>query len=241
MTTEIVREGEVAYAKPLPRALLRDARLSWAARALFGFLWDLPSGWRPTAAHLATMGPDGRDAIRGRLRELAEVGALRLERIFRDDGKLAGTRWVLRAAHLWAVESPLRSSDAPAESRTSRESGFPTLGEANAKVHQLEGSPTEGSPTTTSDVWHDALELEIEAAAPVRNPAGLRRAIVARYRANGGPDPEILARVRERQNAANACRDHARTEAERLAALQRQADATPLPYRLVRAPKGGAS
>ena len=43
MTIEIRREGEINYAKPLARALLRDSRLSFGARGLFAYLWDLPA------------------------------------------------------------------------------------------------------------------------------------------------------------------------------------------------------
>jgi hypothetical protein len=52
---EIRREGEVNYSKPLARALLRDSRLSFGARGLFAFLWDLPGGWRTNTAHLASI------------------------------------------------------------------------------------------------------------------------------------------------------------------------------------------
>lgn len=230
MTDQLIREGEVRFAKPLPRALLRDVRLTWGARALFAFLWDLPTGWRPTAAHLATMGPDGRDAIRARLRELEAVGALRLERIPGTAGKLAGTRWVLRAAELWAREAALSPSNGTAERRACRQPDFPTLGGDDAKVHQCEGSPTEGSPTTGGggelpEAWRKALELEIATAAPVRNPVGLRRTILARYRANGGPDAEILAELAQRDDAARKRTERERAQAEHLARIQCEADA----------------
>lgn len=61
---EIRREGEINYAKPLARALLRDERLSFGARGLFSYLWDLPAGWKTNSNHLATVSPHGRDAIR---------------------------------------------------------------------------------------------------------------------------------------------------------------------------------
>lgn len=45
MADSLVREGKVSYAKPIHRALLRDARLSFGARGLFAFIWDLPRNW----------------------------------------------------------------------------------------------------------------------------------------------------------------------------------------------------
>lgn len=63
MSDELVRIGEVHYSKPMARALLRDVRLSFGARGLFAFLWDLPKGWKPNLAHLVTMNPKGREAV----------------------------------------------------------------------------------------------------------------------------------------------------------------------------------
>ncbi|WP_312781713.1 hypothetical protein [Acidovorax temperans] len=122
---EMVHEGRESYAVPQHRAALRDARLSWGARGLFNFLWDLPSNWKPNAAHLAEMGPEGRAAVLSRLAELQKIGALRLEKL-RDPGnkKLSGTRWVIVTPVRWAREAPLKK----AEIRKNRESENLTLG-----------------------------------------------------------------------------------------------------------------
>ncbi len=139
----LVREGEVSFAKPLPRALLRDRRLSWGARALFAFLWDCPGGWRPRIAHLSKMGPEGKDAVRARLRELERVGAMRVEPIQGDGGLFEGKRWVLIAAERWAVESPLfldNEGMGKTEDRETRSSVKPRIVEPNTKVHRGKGS-----------------------------------------------------------------------------------------------------
>lgn len=224
MTDFLVREGHVAFAKPLPRALLRDRRLSWAARALFAFLWDLPLGWRPNARHLAQMGPDGRDAVRARLAELEAVGALRFEPIpAGEGGRLAGRRWVLRAAEMWAVEAPLATEPPPngrfTDDRIFRFSENPIFGKSAPKVHREEGSAVL-TPTTTPSAppatvgggggpppqWGEAaaLEVEVAAASPtgVRNRAGLRKKILARYAIEGGPDAEVVAELARRRDAA---------------------------------------
>lgn len=113
---EIVHEGRVSFAVPMHRAAMRDARLSWGARGLFAFLWDLPAGWRPNAEHLVGMGVEKKDAVRARLRELQKVGALRLEPIQGDRGTLAGKRWVIVSPERWAREASLRSAGAIADS-----------------------------------------------------------------------------------------------------------------------------
>lgn len=96
---------------PFHRAAIRDARLSWGARGLFGFLWDLPRGWRPNVVHLVSMGLEGRDAVRARLAELEAVGALRREPLQLPTGKFSGTRWVVVSPSIWAREAPLRGGE----------------------------------------------------------------------------------------------------------------------------------
>ncbi|MFE1573411.1 hypothetical protein ACFIQG_16525 [Comamonas odontotermitis] len=111
---EIVHEGRENYSVPIHRAALRDGRLSWGARGLFNFLWDLPRNWRPCVAHLVEMAPEGRDAVRARLHELEKIGALRFDRL-RDEQtkKILGSRWVIIAPQKWARETPLKTTDRP--------------------------------------------------------------------------------------------------------------------------------
>jgi hypothetical protein len=136
---EIVREGEIDFAKPLPRALLRDSRLSFGARGLFAFLWDLPNGWSPCLEHLVKMTPEGRDAIRARLGELQRVGAIRIEAKREDEdgntlprGQISGRRWVLASPARWAIEAPLSVKGKIQLSEN------PIVGESPSKV--LQGS-----------------------------------------------------------------------------------------------------
>lgn len=140
MSIEVRREGAIAFAVPIPRALFRDVRLTFGARGLFAFLWDLPQGWVLRLDHLVKMGPEGRDAIRARLRELEQVGAMRIEAIRAASGRVAGKRWVLIAADRWAIEAPLaretlQDGDST-EERISRSSVEPIIGKPDAKVLQ---------------------------------------------------------------------------------------------------------
>ena len=139
----LVREGEMKFSKPIARAVLRDIRLSFGARGLFAFLWDLPARWRPNIKHLAGMGMEGKDAIRSRLRELEAVGAIRIEPIRNEaDGTVAGRRWVIVAADRWAIEFPLRMTNAGIpEKRVFRESVEPIGGRSAHKVNHEQGYP----------------------------------------------------------------------------------------------------
>lgn len=227
MADTLVRVGEVAFSKPIARAVLRDSRLSFGARGLFCFLWDLPPGWRPRASHLASMGPDGRDAIRSRLAELEKVGALRIDRIRNHDGTLAGKRWVLIAADRWATESPLSANKS--EERDSRSSAQPIIGNPVAKVHQAEGSampqakaatrapallhgsaavayssPHKKRRTTTSGIvtWHDDDQVEARRLELENSVDDLTAAVNAAIAAGRSPVPGVVATILEAQKKA---------------------------------------
>jgi len=147
---EIRREGEVNYSKPIARALLRDIRLTFGARGVFAWLWDLPHGWRANSAHIASQSPQGKDAVKTILRQLEAVGAMRVEVIRGEGGKLAGKRWVLVSPDRWAVEAPLSSKSTPepeatpgatsTEGRVFRPSVKPTIGKPATKVLLDKGS-----------------------------------------------------------------------------------------------------
>lgn len=153
----LIREGEIEFSKPIARAVLRDRRLSFGARGLFIFLWDLPAGWRPNIGHLSRMGPERKDAIRSRLRELQNVGAIRFEPIQSDDGKLHGKRWILVNPQKWARISPLATSsdsEPATEVWEIRESVSQTFGDPDAKGLQFHGSAIHEAELPPQQQWH---------------------------------------------------------------------------------------
>ncbi len=168
MSGRIRHLGLVDYTRPIARALLRDTRLTFGARGLFAFLWDLPEGWVIRRKHLATMGPEGLDAISSRLKELMHVGAMFIEPIREDEdgnpipgGRIAGKRWVLVAPEQWAIESPLAREPSP--DATSTEDGktplsvLPTVGKSAAKVLQgVKGLQAEAAPRAPARGTADA-------------------------------------------------------------------------------------
>ncbi|MDO8465273.1 MAG: hypothetical protein Q7S46_08490 [Gallionella sp.] len=197
MSIEIQREGAVAFAVPLPRALFRDVRLTFSARGLFAFLWDLPEGWVLRLDHLVKMGPEGRDALRARLRELEQVGAVRIEAIRADGGRVAGKRWILIAADRWAIEAPLArkplQDGSSTEERVSRSSVKPIIGKPDTKVSQ-------GVKVLQAAAPHAPARGHADAAAP---QSGKRRTKRASGIVTWMPD-DLLEAVRiEQQHSAD--------------------------------------
>ena len=123
---------------PIHRAALRDDRLSWGARGLFAFLWDLPDGWQLCSRHLAQMGPEKKDAVLARLKELVQVRAIERVRRRSENGLLCGSTWLIYSPNIWAQEAPLspKKNRPPADKEVqcstdgwiSRPSDYPVIG-----------------------------------------------------------------------------------------------------------------
>lgn len=100
----------------------------------------------------------------------------------------------------------IRTSGSP-ESRTGNrpETRSPQKEKEKEDHHHLGVDGRLGGGGERSD-WQEAasIEIEIAAASPrgVRNPAALKKSIMARYSEQGGPDSEVLAEVERRRNAA---------------------------------------
>jgi len=62
------------------RETANDARLSFRARGVLLWLLDKPDDWQTDAARIAQEGPEGREAIRTALNELAKFGYLHREK-----------------------------------------------------------------------------------------------------------------------------------------------------------------
>lgn len=110
------------------RAVLRDCRLSWAARGFYQLLYTLPDGWDFRFSHLVRMSPGGKTQLQGIVLELRIAGALKIEdrRLDAHDaaakneellargeqprfraGNLCGKFWTLVHPDDWAVEFSL--------------------------------------------------------------------------------------------------------------------------------------
>lgn len=212
----LVRDGDMKFSKPIARAVLRDSRLSFGARGLFIFLWDLPIGWRPRVAHLATMGPERRDAIRSRFSELQRVGAMRIEPLRTDDGKVAGRQWVMINPGKWAITAPLSNSTTKTPELVSRKSEDPTVGKSTEKVHLSDASAMEAEEglSHSSDhsqrkrrrkrpsglvTWCDDDELEAKRIEAQYALEAITSAIKLTLRAGRHPVPGIVSIYLEQQ------------------------------------------
>ncbi|MFE0725119.1 hypothetical protein ACFW23_29765 [Streptomyces rochei] len=108
-----IRRGVMAADQftQIANGLFRDARLSYKAKGIFGYVSTHRSGWRVTIADLVRLGPDGRDAVRAGLRELEEYGYLVCERLRHPDGTLGESVYCI-------TDHPAVLSDMPSRVRS---------------------------------------------------------------------------------------------------------------------------
>lgn len=78
----------------VPNHVVRDVRLSWKARGLLVWLLSMPDHWRTSSMALAKQGPDGREAVRTGLSELAAAGYLQRRKTQAADGTWSTSTYV---------------------------------------------------------------------------------------------------------------------------------------------------
>jgi hypothetical protein len=82
----VARNSENPFAN-IPRAMINDARLSWAARGLLAYIFSKPDDWEVRSYDLMRQGGIGRDALRSILQELVLYGYLHREKRRHGDGR----------------------------------------------------------------------------------------------------------------------------------------------------------
>ena len=102
----IIRVHKPARYAVIGNELLRDKRLSFAARGVLTYLLSHAHSWRMQVADLVKQSPAGRDAVYTIIRELKRFGYVRQERTRNSDGTFS---WVTTV-----YEAPQNSPETPA-------------------------------------------------------------------------------------------------------------------------------
>jgi hypothetical protein len=133
----------VKHEKPyvqIDKSALNDARLSFRAKGLYAYLMSKPNDWNINMKHLENMSPkEGREAIRGAMKELRECGYSKRQPIQNlKTGRMAGWETVM-------YETPKLASLAIEDEKLSSPSdGFPSVDKPS--VDKL----TDGKPSSTN-------------------------------------------------------------------------------------------
>lgn len=132
-----VRAAEGKFVQ-ISNAALQDSRLSWRARGILAFVLSMPPDQTLTAKWLESQAPDGREAIRSALLELARFGYYHRER---HKGPRGIWVWdqVLSDAPL-TLSEPTGESDLFAQDSPTY--GNPSVGKPS------DGNPSDKTPNT---------------------------------------------------------------------------------------------
>lgn len=129
-STRVYKGGYVV----MPNATVNNADLSYRARGLLAYMLGRPPGWSFSADRLAKETPEGRDAIRTALRELARAGYYRTQRVRVGAGRVITLTEVADSPSLMpAALDPLVDHDLTG-------SGLPAVGSPAV------GQPAAGTP-----------------------------------------------------------------------------------------------
>lgn len=124
---------------------LRDKRLSFKAKGLMSFMLSLPDNWVYSIKGLSHFATDGKDAVRGALKELEKAGYLRMKRERNENGTLSNAAYTL-------AEKPM--SDFPILDYPKLEKPTldnPTLLNTNRQNTKEENKDSSGSTRTCDD------------------------------------------------------------------------------------------
>jgi hypothetical protein len=153
----------------IPNSWMRDTRISRRAKGLLAEIMTHSEGWEITIESLIEKGTEGRDAIRGAIKELEDAGYLRRERR-RDSGRYGGVDYVLQ-------EPPEQEVQVLISSVGKTDVGFANVGETPtkntiSKEHHLEEHHVEEPEVPQQE--DVPLELADE-GEPVHRPRSRKR------------------------------------------------------------------
>ncbi|MFJ8040494.1 hypothetical protein ACIRBX_08325 [Kitasatospora sp. NPDC096147] len=181
----------------LPNCVLQYRQLSYTARGLLADLLSRPDGWREDGRHMADTSPQGRGAIRKALKELADAGFYRVEKIRMPDGTIR------TETHVY--DTPQRAL--PGATRP--DSGEATTGGADVLPKDRYQEPSLPDPQTALADETQAMEGGREEdpdeeadRQPVTMPDGPAREAVATLFRAIRPEPRLRLGAAEAEDLA---------------------------------------
>lgn len=127
----IIRARRTEPYSVIRNGVINDHRLSFKARGLLVYILSKPDGWRTNSAHLAQIGPDGRDAVRTGLEELRQAGYLDRTKAQDAAGRWSTTTTVYDHP---AGGNPVHNGVHDAVDNNTTEAGFSDVGDSGPVV-----------------------------------------------------------------------------------------------------------
>lgn len=149
-TGNIIRVVKHEKYAVISQAMLRDSRLSFAARGLLAYLLSKPSDWTMQTEDLIAQSPAGRDAVYSMLKELETCGYLKRERVRDAKGHVSWETTVYEVPGL----APITASPNTAQPDTDKpdtvqpNTGKPDVKKDRKKELSISAQPTVSQSTT---------------------------------------------------------------------------------------------
>lgn len=228
----------------IPRAALRDARLSYRARGVHARLLTNADDYSMTAEQIAREGKEGRGAILSALRQLRAAGYVRTERRREPNG-----HWMTET-YVYEEPQPPTSTEVRFSDSGFSNVGFPNVGSSAPKSRQAPtekkkqqqdqgaGESSAAAPSKERErklrrthfatgviYWYDSEPNEIERTAEEYGLEAVRAAVAALKARGAEPLHRPVADMLRKQRAAELDKEKRRAEAEKAAreAAEREA------------------
>ncbi|MFE6867841.1 hypothetical protein ACFVFS_14895 [Kitasatospora sp. NPDC057692] len=156
------RSAHVRNFTVLPNAVLQYRRLSYTARGLLADLLSRPDGWREDGRHMADTSPQGRGAIRKALKELAEAGFYRVEKIRMPDGTIVTETHVYDTPQLTVLPGVTRPVSGEATTGSADALGKDLVKEPSHPAEQVDEPVLADEPQARMGGREEGSEEEVE-------------------------------------------------------------------------------
>ncbi|HEY3683424.1 MAG TPA: helix-turn-helix domain-containing protein [Streptosporangiaceae bacterium] len=128
--------------------LFRDPRLSAKAKGVFGYISTHRDGYGVTIEVITRHMRDGKDAVRGALKELEAYGYLIRERVRDDAGQLREVEYFITDQPALPLDLTDQATPSPAPpGRSDPRPGNPTLDPTSGNTGSRRSEPKSGNPT----------------------------------------------------------------------------------------------
>jgi hypothetical protein len=187
----------------VPDDILTDKSLSERARVLLAWLVGRPDNWVIKVSHVRALFRLSERQWSKARGELEVAGYYRQERHRKEDGTI---RWQNEVWDTPMSYHPHKNAwmDKPSDGSPlgGKRGDIPTVNKNMSSKH-MSSKPPPRRDAAPSLEWLACIDLELalerDAGRTIRSVSGLRRTILARYEANGGPDAAVIEELAKRE------------------------------------------
>jgi|GEM_PF-2989295 len=183
----------------LNKTPLSDDRISWRAKGIWAYLLSKPDNWTVREKDLMNKSTEGRDAVRGAIKELVDHGyILKIE--LREKGKYIGVEYSVFESPIEVEKRPTPTGGEPSPEKPSMVEKTPSaipLPRKPLTVKPTTANPPHSNTNVTNKPINNKRTTTSKAAivmptvvAPILNlPKGIKPSLIKKLTATHGAEP----------------------------------------------------